>query len=49
VRAVEDALGIVVPDNARIIRNLLEGMQFVQDHVIHFYLHVDWVDGHALG
>ena len=46
MRAVEDALGIVVPDNARIIRNLLEGMQFVQDHVIHFYhLHaLDWVD-----
>jgi Ni,Fe-hydrogenase I large subunit len=46
VRAVENALGITVPDNARIIRNLLEAIQFVQDHVIHFYhLHaVDWVD-----
>ena len=46
VRAVENALGITVPDNARIIRNLLEAMQFVQDHVIHFYhLHaLDWVD-----
>jgi [NiFe] hydrogenase large subunit/hydrogenase large subunit len=46
VRAVEDALGITIPDNARIIRNLLEGIQFVQDHVIHFYhLHaLDWVD-----
>jgi hydrogenase large subunit len=46
VRAVENALGITVPDNARIIRNLLEGIQFVQDHVIHFYhLHaLDWVD-----
>ena len=46
VRAVENALGIVVPDNARLIRNLLEGAQFVQDHVIHFYhLHaLDWVD-----
>jgi hydrogenase large subunit len=46
VRAVEDALGITIPDNARIVRNLLEGAQFVQDHVVHFYhLHaLDWVD-----
>jgi Ni,Fe-hydrogenase I large subunit len=46
VRAVENALGIVVPDNARIMRNLLEGIQYLQDHVIHFYhLHaLDWVD-----
>jgi hydrogenase large subunit len=46
VRAVENALGIIIPDNARIIRNLIEGAQFVQDHVIHFYhLHaLDWVD-----
>jgi hydrogenase large subunit len=46
VRAVEDALGITIPDNARILRNLLEGAQFIQDHVIHFYhLHaLDWVD-----
>jgi hydrogenase large subunit len=46
VRAVENALDIRIPDNARIIRNLMEGIQFVQDHVIHFYhLHaLDWVD-----
>jgi Ni,Fe-hydrogenase I large subunit len=46
VRAVENALGIAIPDNARIVRNLIEGAQFVQDHVIHFYhLHApDWVD-----
>jgi hydrogenase large subunit len=46
VRAVENALGIIIPDNARILRNLIEGAQFVQDHVIHFYhLHaLDWVD-----
>ena len=46
VRAVENALGITIPDNARIMRNLLEGIQYVQDHVIHFYhLHaLDWVD-----
>jgi Ni,Fe-hydrogenase I large subunit len=46
VRAVENALGIEIPNNARILRNLIEGIQYVQDHVIHFYhLHaLDWVD-----
>jgi hydrogenase large subunit len=46
VRAVEDALGITVPPNAEIIRNMMELTQYVQDHVIHFYhLHaLDWVD-----
>ncbi len=46
MRAVEDALGITIPDNARIIRNIISGIQYVQDHVIHFYhLHaLDWVD-----
>jgi Ni,Fe-hydrogenase I large subunit len=46
VRSVESALGISIPTNARIIRNLIAGTQFVQDHVIHFYhLHaLDWVD-----
>jgi [NiFe] hydrogenase large subunit/hydrogenase large subunit len=45
-RAVEDALGIDVPPNANLIRNLVHGMQFIQDHVVHFYhLHaLDWVD-----
>ncbi len=46
LRAVEDALDIRIPTNANIIRNLILGMQFIQDHVIHFYhLHaLDWVD-----
>jgi [NiFe] hydrogenase large subunit/hydrogenase large subunit len=45
-RAVEDALDITIPPNANLIRNLVHGMQFIQDHVIHFYhLHaLDWVD-----
>lgn len=45
-RAVEDALDIRIPPNANLIRNLIHGMQFVQDHVMHFYhLHaLDWVD-----
>ncbi len=46
VYAVENALGIEVPPNARLIRNLIAGAQHIQDHVIHFYhLHaLDWVD-----
>jgi len=45
-RAVENALGIQVPPAGGLIRNLVHGMQTVQDHVIHFYhLHaLDWVD-----
>ena len=46
VRAVENAVGVRIPDNARIIRNLMMGAQFQQDHIVHFYhLHaLDWVD-----
>ena len=46
VRAVEDAIGIRVPKNADMIRNIMFLTQYVQDHVIHFYhLHaLDWVD-----
>jgi len=46
VRAVENALGVKVPPNAEIIRNIMFLTQQVQDHVIHFYhLHaLDWVD-----
>ncbi len=46
IRAVEHALGIQVPDNARLIRNLIMAAQNIQDHIVHFYhLHaLDWVD-----
>src|SRR5512144_862200 len=46
VRAVEDALGITVPPNAELVRNLMFCAQYMQDHVVHFYhLHaLDWVD-----
>jgi hydrogenase large subunit len=46
VRTVEDALGITVPPNAELIRNLMFCAQYMQDHVVHFY-HLnalDWVD-----
>jgi [NiFe] hydrogenase large subunit len=46
VKCVEDAMKIAIPDNAKIIRDLLMGGQFVHDHPIHFYhLHgLDWID-----
>jgi len=46
VRTVENALGIVIPPNAELIRNLMFCAQYAQDHVTHFYqLHaLDWVD-----
>lgn len=46
LRAVEDALDIVIPPQAALIRNLMVGMQYLHDHVVHFYhLHaLDWVD-----
>ncbi len=46
VRAVENALGVTIPRNARLIRNLLAGSQYVLDHVVSFYHQnaLDWVD-----
>ncbi len=46
MRAVEAAVGVTIPKNARIMRNLLHGAQFQQDHITHFYqLHaLDFVD-----
>ena len=46
VRAVEDALGIQIPYNAHLIRNLMDKTLQVHDHIVHFYhLHaLDWVN-----
>lgn len=46
IRSVEDALGIVVPPNAEMVRNIMFCAQSIHDHVVHFYhLHaLDWVD-----
>ncbi len=46
VRAVEDALAIQIPENANIIRNIMQLTLQVHDHLVHFYhLHaLDWVD-----
>jgi len=46
IEAVENAFGVTIPKNARIVRNLLQGALYLHDHVVHFYhLHaLDWVD-----
>jgi hydrogenase large subunit len=46
VRTVENALGISIPPNAELVRNLMFCAHYLQDHVMHFYvLHaLDWVD-----
>jgi hydrogenase large subunit len=46
VRAVEDALGIMIPDNANSIRNMMQLNLQIHDHIVHFYhLHaLDWVN-----
>ena len=46
IEAVENAFGITIPKNARIVRNLIQGSLYLHDHVVHFYhLHaLDFVD-----
>ena len=46
VEAVENALGVVPPYNAKLVRSLLSESLYIHDHVVHFYhLHgLDWVD-----
>lgn len=44
--AVEDALGIAVPSQAKFIRDIMSMVQMVHDHMIHFYQlqALDWVN-----
>ena len=46
VRAVEDALGLMIPPNATMIRNLILIAHALHDHIVHFYhlSALDWVD-----
>ncbi|MGC5327630.1 nickel-dependent hydrogenase large subunit [Brevibacillus sp. SYSU BS000544] len=46
LRSVEDALKIEIPQNANLIRNIMNSVIFVHDHIVHFYhLHaLDWID-----
>ena len=46
VRAIENALGIIIPPNAQMVRNLMQAALTEQDHVVHFYQlqALDWID-----
>jgi hydrogenase large subunit len=36
-QALDNAFGIMPPDNGRIIRNIMQGANSIQSHVLHFY------------
>ena len=36
-QCLENAFGIMPPDNGRIIRNLIQGANYIQSHILHFY------------
>ena len=44
--ATEAAFNVTIPNNARIIRNIVEGAQFLHSHILWFYnlAALDWVD-----
>lgn len=46
IEAVEDALGIIPPKNAKLVRTLMNAALYLHDHCVHFYqLHgLDFVD-----
>jgi hydrogenase large subunit len=46
VRAVENALGLEIPLNAQLIRNIILAGHAMHDHIVHFYQlsALDWVD-----
>lgn len=49
--ALEDAAGVTPPRNGSILRNLILGADFLQNHIRHFYLYSlpDYVEGPKLG
>src|SRR5512145_1437829 len=46
VRSVENALGLEIPLNAQLIRNVIISAHALHDHIVHFYhlSALDWVD-----
>jgi hydrogenase large subunit len=46
-QCIDNALGIMPPDNGRIIRNLIQGANYIQSHILHFYhlVALDFVRG----
>ncbi len=50
VRALDSAFGVAIPDNARIMRNLVSAANFIDSHILHFYLLTlpDFIAGPAM-
>lgn len=50
VKALDDAFGVTIPENARIMRNLANGSNFVESHILHFFLlsAPDFIEGPAM-
>ena len=50
VRNLDAAFGVTIPDNALIMRNLVNGSNFVESHILHFYLLSvpDFIEGPAM-
>ena len=46
VRSVEDALKLEIPKNAQYLRNMIQSIHALHDHIVHFYAlsALDWVD-----
>ncbi len=36
-QALENAFGIMPPPNGRVIRNIMQGANYIQSHILHFY------------
>jgi hydrogenase large subunit len=50
VKAQDDAFNTIIPPNARIMRNLVNAANFVESHILHFYLLAapDFIEGPAM-
>jgi len=50
VKALDRACGVTVPANARIMRNLVQAANFIESHILHFYLLTlpDFIAGPAM-
>jgi hydrogenase large subunit len=36
-QCLDNAFGVMPPDNGRVIRNLIQGANYIQSHILHFY------------
>jgi hydrogenase large subunit len=50
VTALDQACGVTIPANARILRNLVNAANFIESHILHFYLLAlpDYIAGPAM-